>query len=130
VTGEGSERGTTAPPTRQLHPVFRWSGQYWGFVEDDRLFDRYGREAGWLACAPERPADVFDLAGHFLGELVDGRHVLRYTLRPAPIQRGPRPGGVHPAPPDPWPDLDPRDPCENWSDALPWPLPPPDPPRR
>jgi hypothetical protein len=110
-------------------PVFRWSGEYWGFLEEGRLFDRHGRQVGWLAHAPGRPPDVFDLGGHFLGELVEGRHVLRHALRPEPVQRAPRPGRTHPAPPAPWPSLAPRIPREAWADALPWPLPPPDPPR-
>jgi hypothetical protein len=116
--------------TNAPSPVFRWSGQYWGFVEHDRLYDRYGREAGWLMRLPGRPPDVFDLGGRFLGQLVDDRHVLRHGLRAEPVHRAPRPGALHPAPPDAWPDLDPRDPRDDWAEALPWPLPPPDPPRR
>jgi hypothetical protein len=110
--------------------VFRWSGHLWGFVEDGRLYDRYGRQAGWLESVPGRPPDVFDLDGHFLGELVDHHYVMRNTLRAEPLQRSPRVRTTHPAPPDPLPARDARLPRDDWTDGLPWPLVPPAPPAR
>jgi hypothetical protein len=117
-------------PSREPVPIFRWSGTLWGFLEGDRLYDRYGRQAGWLDRVPGRAPDVFDLAGHFVGELVEGHYVLRYALREEPVPRAPRVRTIHPAPPHPSPDLEPRDPRDDWRDGLPWPLPPPDPPAR
>jgi hypothetical protein len=111
-------------------PVFRPSGAYWGFIEEERLYDRYGRQMGWLDPVPGQVPDVFDLAGRFLGQLVDRHYVLRYALRGEPIHRAPRPSTLHPAPPDRSPDREPYDPHQDWADALPWPLPPPDPPAR
>ena len=29
-------------------PIYRWSGPFWGFIDEGRLFDRYGRQAGWV----------------------------------------------------------------------------------
>jgi hypothetical protein len=106
------------------HPVFRWNGVYWGFLEGDALYDRYGRQAGWL-----EGQDVFDMAGRFIGELRDGRHVVRDRLREAPIHRAPRLPVPHLTPPDPVPNRDPRDPLDDSTDGLPWPLPSPEPPR-
>jgi hypothetical protein len=103
---------------------------YWGFIEDDRLYDRYGRQMGWLDPVPGHASDVFDLTGRFLGELVEHHYVLRYALRGEPVHRAPRPATLHPAPPDRSPDREPHDPRQDWADALPWPLPPPDPPAR
>jgi hypothetical protein len=111
-------------------PIFRSSGAYWGFVEADRLYDHYGRQMGWLDPGPDRLPDVFDLGGRFLGELVDHRYVLRNALRAEPVPRAPRPPRRHPAPPDEWPDREARDLPQDWGDALPWPLAPPDPPAR
>jgi hypothetical protein len=110
--------------------IFRWSGPLWGFLDDDRLFDRYGRQAGWVERAPGRPPDVYDVSGRFLGELVDRHYVMRHALREEPVHRAPRVPSIHPAPPDPLPGRDPRDPMDDWADALPWPLRPPDPPAR
>jgi hypothetical protein len=111
-------------------PIFRWTGALWGFVDGDRLFDRYGRQAGWVEQVPGRGPDVFDLGGRFLGELFDRHYVLRHTLREEPIPRHPRVLIIHPAPPHPAPARDRRSPLDDWSDALPWPLPLPDPPVR
>lgn len=119
----------TTPGHPQV-PVFRWAGAYWGFLEEDRLYDRYGRQLGWLDPVPGHAPDVFDVAGRFLGEIVDRHYVLRYALRAEPVHRASRAPRVSPAPPDDWPDREPRDPRQDWTDALPWPLPPPDPPAR
>jgi hypothetical protein len=113
-------------------PLFRWDGHYWGFLAEDILYDRHGRQVGWVEVAPEAGGirlDVYDRTGRFLGELVDAHYVLRRVVRAEPIHRAPRPAIPYPTPPAPPPDRTPRDPRDGWSDALPWPLPPPAPPR-
>jgi hypothetical protein len=119
---------TDAP--RDAVPIFRWNGALWGFREGDRVFDRYGRQAGWVESVPGRGPDVFDLGGRFLGELFDRHYVMRHVLREEPVHRAPRVRAIHPAPPDPPPAREARTPLDDWSDALPWPLAPPDPPTR
>jgi hypothetical protein len=119
----------TSPAGAPL-PVFRLGGAYWGFIESDRLYDRHGRQLGWLDPIPGHAPDVFDVSGRFLGEIVEHHYVVRDTLRAEPVHRAPRPPVVHPAPPGDWPDREPRDPHQEWTDALPWPLAPPDPPVR
>jgi hypothetical protein len=109
-------------------PLFRWDGTYWGFRAGDQVHDRYGRHAGWVETTPDT-ADVFDLSGRFLGELADELYVVRDLFRAEPIHRAPRPAVAFRTPPTPPPDREPRDPRDDWHDALPWPLPPPDPPR-
>jgi hypothetical protein len=115
-------------PDGRVVPVFRWAGHYWGFRDAERLYDRYGRQAGWIEPGTA-PPDVYEIGGRFLGELVDDHYVLRGVLRAEPVHRAPRPPVPHPAPPDPAPDAEPREPRDGWTDALPWPLPPPEPPR-
>ena len=102
-----------------ITPVFRLSGQY----------DRYGRQLGWLARVAEDGVDVYHLCGRLLGKLVDHHcvlRVLRGTLRTEPVHRARVPGVPHMTPPEPVPSRDPRD---GWTDALPWPLAPREPPR-
>jgi hypothetical protein len=123
-------------------PFFRWDGHYWGFRVGDRLYDRYGRQVAWFQPTPPgtprwhgrtgeapRPAgeDVYALDGHFLGELCDGRHVLRHAGRADPVPRAARAPVPYGTPPDPVPDRGPRDPVDDWRDVLPWPLRPPTP---
>jgi hypothetical protein len=105
-------------------PVFRWEGNYWGFVAGGQLYDRYGRHVGWL-----EGSDVYLRRGAFLGELRGSRYVLRDVLRAEPIHRAARPAVPYATPPAPPPDRDPRDAMDGWRDALPWPLSPPEPPR-
>jgi hypothetical protein len=110
--------------------LFRWSGPLWRFREGDRLFDRYGRQIGGIRPGPAQSIDVFDVSGRFLGALVDDHYVLRPLLRGEPVHLAPRPPLTHPAPPLPPLGRDPRTPLDDWSDARPWPLLPPDPPAR
>jgi hypothetical protein len=77
-------------------PIHRWSGALWGFVDGERLFDRFGRQAGWIEPVFDRSPDVFDLNGRFLGELFARHYVLRYALREEPLHRAPRVGHKHP----------------------------------
>jgi hypothetical protein len=111
-------------------PLFRWAGQYWGFLAGDRLHDRHGRHVGWVEPRPGQPPEVYHLSGHFLGELVDHHYVLRHVTGAEPSGRGSRAPVPCATPPDPEPARDPRDPRDDWVDALPWPLPPPEPPSR
>jgi len=103
-------------------PVFRLEGHYWGFVADGALYDRYGRHVGWL-----EGSDVYLRRGAFMGQLRGGGCVLRDQLRAEPIHQAARPGVPCSTPPAPPPDRDPKDPLDGWRDALPWPLPPPEP---
>jgi hypothetical protein len=111
-------------PMKAPAPLFRWDGPYWGFVADGSLFDRYGRHVGWL-----EGADVYHRTGRFMGALRDGQYIVRDLLRAEPIPRAPRPAVPYPAPPAPLPPRGARAPIADLVDALPWPLPPPEPPR-
>lgn len=106
-------------------PLFRWDGKYWGFVANGQVYDRYGHHVGWV-----EQTDVYHRNGRFMGGLRERHYVLRDRLRAEPIHLAPRPAVDYPTPPDPVLDRDERDPLEGWRDALPWPLPPPDPPTR
>ncbi len=105
-------------------PLFRWEGQYWGFVADDALYDRFGRHVGWV-----EGVNVYERSGRFMGELRYTHYVLRDLLRADPIHRSPRAAVPYPTPPAPPPERDARPVITDWRDALPWPLPPPEPPR-
>ncbi|MBI3456288.1 MAG: hypothetical protein HY002_10925 [Candidatus Rokubacteria bacterium] len=105
-------------------PLFRSDGTYWGFLAGDRVYDRYGRDVGWL-----EGTDVYHRSGRFMGELVHRHYVLRNMLRSEPIHREPRPPVPYSTPPAPPPNRGARDPLDDWNDALPWPLSPPEPPR-
>jgi hypothetical protein len=94
--------------------LFRWTGEYVGFFLDGWLFDRNGRYLGWL----DADGRVWKADGNYLGELVEGCHVLRNSLRSPPVRRTPRVPPVPAAPPTPPTPRVPRVPRPGWSDAL------------
>jgi hypothetical protein len=53
-------------------PIFRWNGQYFGFMSNGYLMDSSGTYRGWI----EHDGTVWGPNGNFLGELVGGEYVL------------------------------------------------------
>ncbi len=91
-------------------PIYRWNGQYYGFMADGYLIDAGGTYRGWI----DGDGTVWRSNGKFLGDLVGGEYVLLHQstvresqprrLAPSPIvvppraadkpARGPRAGYV------------------------------------
>jgi hypothetical protein len=117
-------------PTSPITPIFRWTGQYFGYLRNNQLHDRYGHHVGWVEGRGGEPPEVYALSGVFLGELVDDHYVMHQMLHAEREHRDARPPVPDRLPPDVLPGREPRDPRDGWSDPLPWPLPPPDPPSR
>ena len=118
-------------PQPRVTPLFRWSGAYWGFILGTRIYDRHGHQVGWVepGLGPGPGADVFLLSGQFMGELRDEHYVVRMITRAEPVPRASRPPAPLAEVPDAPPDRAPRVPSADCTDALPWPLRPPDRPR-
>jgi len=97
-----------------VDPIFRWNGEYFGFVHRWRLFDSRSYYLGWVD-----EGEVWRRDGTYLGELVDGYYVLR---RRNAAPRSPRvpiePPSSLPAPPSSWTPRPPRKPIAGWADAL------------
>ena len=53
-------------------PIFRWNGQYYGFMSNGYLMDSSGTYRGWI----EHDGTVWAPNGNFLGDLVGGEYVL------------------------------------------------------
>jgi hypothetical protein len=93
-----------------MQAIFRWNGQYFGFIADGYLFDSTANFRGWV----DNDGTVWRSDGAFLGDLVGGEYVLlqqsadrarrppraRPTKPATPAKpdvrkaRGPRPGYV------------------------------------
>lgn len=102
--------GTAGTPT----PIFRWSGEYVGFLLDGWMFDPGGRYLGWC----EANGAVWAADGKPLGQRVEGHYVLRSLIRSSPVPRTPRVPPVPPTPPRPAPPRLPRAPRPGWADGL------------
>jgi hypothetical protein len=57
---------------RVMQPIFRWSGQYFGFIADGYLFDSTSEYRGWVGS----DGTIWRADGKFLGDLVGGEYVL------------------------------------------------------
>ncbi len=96
-----------------MDPIFRWNGEYFGFVHTWRLFDSRGYYLGWVD-----EGEVWRRDGAFLVELVDGCYVLLRRKEAVRTQRVPLDPPPPTAPPSPWAPQPFRQPRAGWADAL------------
>lgn len=96
-----------------MTPIFRWTGEYFGFIISDCLFDGSSMYAGWIDRDRAWRHD-----GHYLGEIVDEHYVLRNTMMTPPSPRIPRISPIPPIPPIPPINRIGRIPKIGWVDAL------------
>lgn len=64
-------------------PIYRWRGQYFGFISNERLFDASSHYLGWI----ESDGRVWRKNGTFMGEIVDQNYILRRTTMATPAIR-------------------------------------------
>ena len=53
-------------------PIYRWSGEYFGFLYNDKFFDKNSTYLGWVDSS-----EVYRKNGTYLGEIVDENYILR-----------------------------------------------------
>jgi len=66
--------------------IFRWNGEYFGFITNQRFFDANSNYLGWV----DDDGSVWKRDGHFLGEIVDENYVLRRHTMTEPAVRAQR----------------------------------------
>lgn len=94
--------------------IFRWNGEYAGFVSNGYLFDAQGGYRGWV----ETDGRVWDKGGRYIGNLIEENYILRNTMRMTPMPRLPRLTPISPIPPLPPMNRIGRLPKLGWEDAL------------
>lgn len=97
-----------------MNRLFKWSGEYAGFISNGRLFDDGGNYIGWL----EMDGSAWGPDGRYLGELVEGSYILRNTMRIEPIPRIPKIPPIPPIPPMGSVNRIGKIPRIGWTDAL------------
>ena len=95
-------------------PIFRWSGQYCGFLAGGCLFDATGLYLGWEDAAGQ----VWKRDGTHMGQRVDEHYVLRREGFATPVPRPPRTQPVLPELPIAPANRAARSPMPGWGDAL------------
>jgi hypothetical protein len=58
--------------------IYRWNGDYFGFIYNDRLFNKHSIYLGWVD-----GTEVWRTNGTFLGEIIDNDYILRRTYMAA-----------------------------------------------
>jgi hypothetical protein len=64
-------------------PIFKWSGEYSGFISGGRIFGAHSEYLGWV----DQDGAVWHRTGQYVGELVDDGYILRNTIRVTPVSR-------------------------------------------
>jgi hypothetical protein len=77
-------------------PIFRCTGEYFGFLQNSALFAGDGTYLGWVD-----EGAVWRKDGTFCGRLVERNYVLRRPMRLQPLARIPRTPPAAPIPPMP-----------------------------
>ena len=94
--------------------IFRWSGEYFGFLYNGRFFDANSNYLGWV----EDDGSVWNQDGSYLGELTDNKYILRKSIKTEPIPKIPKVPPIPPIPPIPKIDKIGKIGKLGWYDAL------------
>lgn len=68
-----------------MTPVFKWSGEYFGFIHNENLFHADGACLGWI-----ESGQVWASDGTYLGQVMEENYILRRTNMIAPLPKIPR----------------------------------------
>jgi hypothetical protein len=96
-----------------MTPVFKWSGEYFGFIHNENLFHADGAYLGWI-----EDGQVWASDGAYLGEVVEEHYILRRTNTIAPLPKIPRSLPIRPIRPMQGISRSGRIPKAGWIDAL------------
>ena len=97
-----------------MNSIFRWNGQYYGFLANGDLFDAECKFCGWIGT----DGTVWRSDGEFLGDLVGGEYVLQHQSAPrARRAKRVRPSASFESPVRP-PDREARSPRQGYVDGL------------
>lgn len=78
-----------------MTPIYRWNGQYFGFIKNDRLFSASSQYLGWVT----EDGRAWRRNGTFLGEVENENYILRRTSMATPATRAVRATPAIPATP-------------------------------
>lgn len=78
-------------------PIYKLSGQYWGFTYNGRLFDKESNYKGWI----DDQQRVWNAEGIYVGEIFDDNYILRRRSKMQPMNKIPKIPPIPPVPPIP-----------------------------
>lgn len=95
-------------------PLYKWSGNYWGFIYNNKFFDKDGNYQGWIT----EDLRVWNSDGEYLGEIINENYILRNTMKMTPMSKIPKIPPIPPIPPIPKIDRIGKIGKIGWIDAL------------
>jgi hypothetical protein len=96
-----------------MTPIFKWNGQYFGFIHGENVFSGDGVYLGWI-----EDGQVWSSDGEYLGEVVEEHYILRRTNMVPPLPKIPRISPTRPIRPHQEISRHGRMPKTGWVDAL------------
>ena len=93
--------------------IYRWNGEYFGFISEDNLFDANSNWIGWI-----KDKKVWQANGSFLGEIYENNYILRRKTEVLPVPMEPHSPPVPPVAPDSPINRAARVRLAGWEDAL------------
>jgi len=94
--------------------IYKWSGQYWGFIYNGRLYDSNCNYNGWI----DDLGHVWNTNGTYKGELIEDNYILRQNNQLEPLPKIPLVNQVPPVPPIPMIHRIGKIPKSGWTDVL------------
>lgn len=95
-------------------PLYKWNGQYYGFLYGERIFDQNATYKGWI----DENRQAWDKNGQHIGELIDDFYILKKDMQIPKIPKIPKIPPVPPVPPVPKVNKIGKIGKIGWSDAL------------
>lgn len=94
--------------------IFRWSGEYFGFIRNGHFFNADSNYLGWV----ESDGSVWNEDGTYLGEVREENYILRNSMKGEPKPKIPKIPPIPPIPPKPNIDKIGKIKKTGWEDAL------------
>lgn len=95
-------------------PIYKWKGDYWGFIYNNRLFDKSSNYKGWI----DNEGKVWSSEGKYVGEIVNDNYVLRRDSKMQPMDKIPKIPPIRPMSPIPKIDRIGKIDKIGWTDVL------------
>ncbi|WP_024773027.1 4-fold beta flower protein [Aquimarina macrocephali] len=92
-------------------PIYKWSGNYWGFIYNNRVFNKDAKYKGWV----DDENRAWNSDGKYIGEIVSENYILRRNSKMQPMDKIPK---IPPIPPIPKIDRIGKINKMGWTDVL------------
>jgi hypothetical protein len=93
--------------------IYRLNGEYFGFIWQSNLFDKNSKQIGWVD-----GTEVWTTKNEYLGELLDGKYILRAIKIESPVCKKQCPPQSKPVPPPQFENIPKQTPKKGYVDAL------------